>query len=228
MIPPIALTSCQLRLLCILPRFNFSRPLPRRRGTPTHLLIVLGSGGHTAEMFSLLHDLDPYSYRHRSYVVSVGDSFSALKAQDFEKSLSQRSASQTVGTYTIHLVPRARNIHQPLFATPLPALRCLFSCLTLQRTPPRHDVLATPDQILLNGPGTALIVVLASLVLRFCALHRGQRRTRSIYIESWARVRRLSLSGRILAGLGAVDRVLVQWEPLKVKSGAEWMGWMVR
>lgn len=102
------------------------------------------------------------------------------------------------------------------------------------RAKPRGDVSATPDLILVNGPGTAVIVVFASLILRFLALDRSgsrgrvRRPTRTIYIESWARVKTLSLSGRILAGAGAVDRMLVQWEPLKGKAGAEWMGWMVR
>lgn len=96
---------------------------------------------------------------------------------------------------------------------------------------------------MLNGPGTAVIVVFAALLLRFFGLDKSKelagregkapqpqprRRTRTIYIESWARVQKLSLSGLILARSGAVDRLLVQWEPLKGKGGAEWMGWMVR
>ena len=39
---------------------------------------------------------------------------------------------------------------------------------------------------------------------------------RSIYIESWARVRTLSLSGRILKPL--VDRFLVQWPQLAISE----------
>lgn len=205
-------------------------------------------------MFSLLHSLDPYSYTHRSYLISEGDDFSALKAVEFEKGLaesvarSKRSSKKgegkgaqeaAIGTYSLHAVPRARRIHQSLLSTPLSSLHCLISCLKILLTPPRDAVPAMPDLILLNGPGTAVIVVFASLLLRFFGLggrglantppHRQtQRRTRTIYIESWARVQKLSLSGRILAACGAVDRLLVQWEPLKGKGGAEWMGWMVR
>lgn len=249
-------TVLYLRLIRTLPGLKLGKPtppLPRQRGSPTHLLIVLGSGGHTAEMFSLLHSLDPYSYTHRSYVISAGDSFSASKAAEFERSLSssttydhtkpnsetnqkrrsERARARGPGTYSTHTVPRARDIHQPLLTTPFSALRCLSACLILLRTRPRPDVAATPDLILLNGPGTAVIVVLASLILRFLGLEGGKwervrRRTRTIYVESWARVKRLSLSGRILAGAGAVDRLLVQWEPLRGKGRAEWMGWMVR
>ncbi|KAL8787121.1 MAG: hypothetical protein Q9195_007903 [Heterodermia aff. obscurata] len=227
----------QLRLTYILPGFKLgpNPPPPRRRGSPTYVLIVLGSGGHTAEMFSLLHSFDPRSYQHRSYVVSKGDGFSSLKAIEFERSLADSAARGVDGTgsYSMHVVPRAREIHQPLLTTPVSALRCLWACLLMLRTKPKVDVSATPDLVLVNGPGTAVIVVFASLILRFLALDRQgrgrvRRPTRTIYIESWARVRNLSLSGRILAGTGAVDRMLVQWEPLKGKAGAEWMGWMVK
>ncbi|PGH07828.1 hypothetical protein GX51_01538 [Blastomyces parvus] len=54
-----------------------------------HLLIVLGSGGHTAEMLAMLEHapLDANLFTYRTYVVSSGDSFSALKAVEFEKRL---------------------------------------------------------------------------------------------------------------------------------------------
>ncbi|KAG7004644.1 hypothetical protein G7Y79_00024g055940 [Physcia stellaris] len=170
----LSLISFYLRLLHTLPGLNpHPTPFPRHRGTPTHLLIVLGSGGHTAEMFSLLHSLDPYSYSHRSYLISSDDDFSALKAVEFETGLAERSGKgeAAIGTYSLHTVPRARRIHQSLLSTPLSALHCLVSCLRLLRTPPT----AAPDLILLNGPGTAVIVVFASLLLRFFGLGGGRR-----------------------------------------------------
>lgn len=51
---------------------------------------------------------------------------------------------------------------------------------------------------------------------------------RSIYVESWARVNGLSLSGKILVALGAVDRVLVQWEGLAQKGKGEFRGCLVK
>jgi beta-1,4-N-acetylglucosaminyltransferase len=48
---------------------------------------------------------------------------------------------------------------------------------------------------------------------------------RTIYVESWARVRRLSLSGTILVGV--VDRFLVQWEGLRGLGRAEYIGVLV-
>lgn len=54
----------------------------------------------------------------------------------------------------------------------------------------------------------------------------GVAKTRTIYVESFARVKSLSLSGRILYLV--VDRFLVQWPLLKEKySRAEFKGVLV-
>lgn len=300
-----------LRLLSILPAYS---PPPRRRqrGSPTHLLILLGSGGHTAEILSLLSNLDPTSYTHRSWVVSDGDAFSARKAIEFEKGLLAAAAAAATtqrgskipindrqfdsqedavkkqkkrtntskvpphfsGTYTIRTIPRARRVHQSLSTTPLSSFRCLIACVKLLYISP-------PDLILTNGPGSAVILLLAALLIRvfttpisvtfpslplFSSLSRQRASTRtttttssapsssplksvhrnpqasrtlgvqdhheqvqtldhiptmrSIYVESFARVKTMSLSGRILVSLGMCNRVLVQWERLQGKAGS--------
>ena len=221
------------------------RPKPSPQN-PTHLLVVLGSGGHTAEMLTMLHRLPmlPQKYTHRTYVVSSGDSLSAQKVAVFEKSLPADGAEE--GAYDIVTVRRARRVHQTLLTTPWSTLQCLWDCSrVLQGTHPqqprRHGY---PDLILTNGPGTGVCVVLASIVLLCLGLsgplepkpdtagaqqqkpyhHSGQMRT--IYVESWARVKTLSLSGTILLPLA--DRFLVQW-PKAVNEGsrAECVGALV-
>ncbi|KAI9811938.1 MAG: UDP-N-acetylglucosamine transferase subunit [Phylliscum demangeonii] len=249
-----------LRLLYILPSVHPTRPLTRRRHDPTRLLVVLGSGGHTAEMLAILRHLDPTSYTHRTYVISEGDDFSAVRAEAFEASLKPLTKprvddddkSSSVNNdndndnenplartslhahptalpsvdYEICVVPRARKIHQPLRTTPVSALRCLAHCLRVLRGPNPGPATRYPDLIVTNGPGTAVCVVWASLWLRFWGLARTRGRMRTIYIESWARVRRLSLSGRIL--LYCVDRMLVQWPGLHGVGGrAEYLGVLV-
>ncbi|MCJ1434919.1 UDP-N-acetylglucosamine transferase subunit [Xylographa pallens] len=262
-----------IRLALLLPALS-PRPPPRRCGTPTRLLIVLGSGGHTAEMLSLLQDLPPTSYTHRSYVVSSGDDFSAAKAIAFEADLAAKCTTANApahahatatngtrrasyGSYDIAFVPRARRIHQPLLTTPMDALRCLWACFAVLRRPslppstaahpapaarayppraqpppPSATPLTYPHLILTNGPATATVLVLAALLLRlvpsvllpFLGLPRTAGTMRCIYVESWARVRRLSLSGRLLVAGGMCDRVLVQWEGL-AREGWKGRGW---
>ncbi|KAL1959221.1 hypothetical protein VTO42DRAFT_2726 [Malbranchea cinnamomea] len=65
--------------------------VPRQPRRPTHLLIVLGSGGHTEEMISMLRraQLDCRIYSRRTYVISSGDAFSARKAAEFENNILQ-------------------------------------------------------------------------------------------------------------------------------------------
>lgn len=178
------------------------------------MLIVLGSGGHTAEMVILLEDMNKQlgEFNKRTWIVSEGDGFSAGRAAELEDYIKEEgAASGTVKKQSedmdIITIPRARQIHQSLFTTPVSSLRCLWACLALLRRNP-------PDIVLTNGPGTGVILVLASLVLRFFnfAMSHEVSSTRIIYIESLARIRRLSLSGRLLSRV--VDRFLVQWEEL--------------
>ncbi|KLJ12778.1 hypothetical protein EMPG_12228 [Blastomyces silverae] len=75
-------------------RNNGNRRTRQKENTQhhAHLLIVLGSGGHTAEMLSMLEraPLDANLFTYRTYVVSSGDSFSALKAVEFERRLLEQ------------------------------------------------------------------------------------------------------------------------------------------
>jgi beta-1,4-N-acetylglucosaminyltransferase len=212
---------------------------------PTHLLVVLGSGGHTAEMLTMLRRLPLLSqkYTHRTYVVSSGDSFSAQKADEFEKQLDSTGA--TNGAYDIVMVRRARRVHQTLLTTPWSTIQCFRDCLKVLRGthPNQRQGQGYPDLILTNGPGTGVCVVLAAIVLLCLGLSGPQKprpgtarteerpydnsgQMRTIYIESWARVKTLSLSGTILLPLA--DRFLVQW-PNAVDAGsrAEYVGALV-
>jgi beta-1,4-N-acetylglucosaminyltransferase len=269
------LVAATLRLFAILPNQRAKPTQWRKRPLATRVLVVLGSGGHTHEMFYLLRDLDTRKYTHRTYVVSSGDAFSAQRAVEFEEGLEEREHEQrreqeyehepdvpivavngnTLGKkeattrpaclgpdhYNISVVPRARKIHQSLLTTPLSSLYTLYmSFAPLLSTPPLHPnappkdayeraAADLPDLIITNGPATAVILILASLILRFFDV-RGANSTgkcRTIYVESFARVKGLSLSGKLLSRV--VDRFLVQWEELEGKAGgrAEFWGILV-
>jgi beta-1,4-N-acetylglucosaminyltransferase len=181
-------------------------------------------------MLSRAH-ISPSLYTHRTYVVSSGDGFSALKAKVFEETLAESSASRKkTGSYDIEIVPRARKIHQSLLTTPISAIACLVSSIKLLY----YHTNGYPD----------LIVIAASLILRFFGVSSkikhpnniqpgkapseggegGQMRT--IFVESWARVKTLSFSGKIL--LPIVDRFLVQWKGLEgLGDRAEYVGFLI-
>jgi beta-1,4-N-acetylglucosaminyltransferase len=75
-------TLILVRLLWILPSFKPQPPSPRK--SSAKLLIVLGSGGHTAEMLRLLQSLNFDKYTRRTYIISTGDTLSESKARNFE------------------------------------------------------------------------------------------------------------------------------------------------
>ncbi|KAJ5514785.1 hypothetical protein N7463_004337 [Penicillium fimorum] len=228
----------------------------RPRGSPTHLLVVLGSGGHTAEMLYMLERMkfDPQIYTYRTYLVSSGDNFSADKAKDFEAQHIQNFQGHNHNNnYTIVTVPRARRVHQSYLTAPFSTLQCFWACLNVLRglhpdqKLPKEYSSPYPDLILTNGPATAVCVVAGAKLIRFfqclakcTTLGLGQRKIsafasapklRTIYIESWARVSSLSTSGVLLLPLA--DRFLVQW-PAQAGRRAWWgmkktqyAGWLV-
>ncbi|KAI9671862.1 MAG: UDP-N-acetylglucosamine transferase subunit [Alyxoria varia] len=266
---------------------NEDQKLPQRRKKPTRLLVVLGSGGHTTEMLMMLDGLETHKYTHRSYVVSSGDSFSSKKALAFEEELKDRAdkvAQEATdgagngskrslaivgepgyyGTYDISVVARARRVHQSIWTAPWSSFLCLSDCFHSLRRPapasssdPLRNVVFYPDIVLTNGPGSAVIMVLAANIVlslskipflsRYLQLPKkprvqsgsdtflaGRGKLKTVYVESWARVRRLSLSGKILLRLRLCDRFLVQWKGLLAcgKEGRgrgvmEYAGWLV-
>lgn len=245
--------SLQVTLLAL--AFSQNAPLRyvRQIKNPHHLLVVLGSGGHTTEMVYLLEkSLDVGRFVHRTYVVTSQDKFSANKALAFERKIAERQAAKRdggrPGTFDIVTIPRARRVHQSYWTSPFTTLQCLWACLlVLQGRYPEQKELPPmfkspkPDCILTNGPAVAVCMVLAAKIIRvFDFIRRWTSargsvpepyRLRTIYVESWARIKALSTSGVLLLPL--VDKFLVQWPDLAGRRAwwgmkkTEYAGWAV-
>ena len=250
----LAATALFFRLRFIL---SPTRSQPIRHGRrnpkePTHLLVVLGSGGHTAEMLSMLDRavnepsktsrLEWRDYTHRTWVVSEGDSISASRAKEFEEMATgfgqesitegqvKRVTDKGPGSYEIVTVPRARQIHQSVYSAPISCAQTFLSCwnLLVKQLEQGRDF---PDLIMVNGPATATVLVFTTIALRFFnvkgCVTRGKMRT--IYVESWARVKKMSLSGNMLSRV--VDKCLVQWPQLDARrngtGNAKYVGMLV-
>lgn len=175
-------------------------------------------------MASLLRDINPEKYRHRTYIMSSGDDISFSKAEQVERTIQNKCCNRSepshhgeldvvTGTWDVRVVPRARQIHQPLYSTPLSSFRCLVGCILALKDISKTSTVAPseyPDVIITNGPATAVIIVVASLILKFLGAAPVWK-MKSVYIESFARIHTLSLSGKILLRMGACDVFLVQW-----------------
>ena len=175
-------------------------------------------------MLTILRDLDTSSYTFRTYVAGDNDPLSPLKARDFEARLEEQADQnrKLYGGYAIRTVPRARQIHQSLLSAPFGAISCLRASLAIlyyiwkaehrDGGRSKSSWIFPPDVVLSNGPATGAIMILAAFILRVAGFQVTKGKLRTIYVESWARVKSLSLSGKLLCATGICDRVFVQWE----------------
>jgi len=216
----ITLILVILRIYYILPRKPNVRVTSER--TACKLAVFLGSGGHTSEALMLISALDFTRYSPRVYVISEGDTLSAQKAADLE---AEKATHSTPGSavFELLMIPRARRVHQSLLTTP-PSF--LFSLLVaiyyITFSPILFSREAFADVLILNGPGTCFVLCVAVYLNKFLGLPSPKL----IYVESFARVTSLSLSGKLLRPL--VDRFVVQWpEILKDGGRGECRGWLV-
>jgi beta-1,4-N-acetylglucosaminyltransferase len=195
-----------------------------------YFLVVLGSGGHTKEMFAMMEINFPAAPGlHRRYVVSSGDSMSLKHLKAFEESLTTTYGEEKAGSYDVHIVTRARKIHQPLYTVPLSGLQSILDIFPLLLRSPFSGIRSRqkyPDVILTNGPATGLFVGLAAWALRIFHIV-PEEAAQILYVESWARIKTLSLTGLLFHRLGIADVFLVQHEKVAQKYGLQNAGCIV-
>ncbi|TFK75365.1 oligosaccharide biosynthesis protein Alg14 like protein [Pluteus cervinus] len=211
------------RVWSILPAGKHQKRHPKPKRASCTLAIFLGSGGHTSEALSLLQALDFERYSKRIYIASQGDSLSISKAVELE---NLKTTPGKCGGYSVITIPRARHVHQPLLTTPPTALVSLFSAFYHLTCSPflngGFNSRPFADALILNGPGTCFVLCAIIYLNKFIGLPAPEL----IYIESFARVRSLSLSGKLLRPL--VDRFIVQWPQILDDQGrGECSGWLV-
>eukprot|EP00013_Stygamoeba_regulata_P008378 CAMPEP_0177670078 /NCGR_PEP_ID=MMETSP0447-20121125/23866_1 /TAXON_ID=0 /ORGANISM="Stygamoeba regulata, Strain BSH-02190019" /LENGTH=179 /DNA_ID=CAMNT_0019177155 /DNA_START=346 /DNA_END=885 /DNA_ORIENTATION=- len=176
-------------------------------------MIVLGSGGHTAEMLALLGRLPLQRYTPRLYVCADTDNHSAQKATAFESEHMLGSPLNNLQkTYSILVTRRSREVGQSYVTSLFTTLRALLQSLWFVWK-------ENPDLILCNGPGTCVPICFAAFLFKVLLF----RRTTMIYVESICRVQTLSLSALLLRPI--LDRLFVQWPALAERySDAEFHG----
>ena len=171
----------------------------RRDGSKIATLVVLGSGGHTAEMLRLITDFDFGRYTPLTLVTAATDTTSRAKA---ERELPR----EALATARWAEIPRAREVGQSFGSSVPSTLKALFACVHLIWT-------ASPDLVLVNGPGTCVPVAVLARMMG----------ARVIFVESWCRVSTLSLTGCIMYWVA--HRFVVHWPELVDRyPRAEYLG----
>lgn len=165
---------------------------------PSKLLVVLGSGGHTGEMLRLLQHGIPGTAHTIVYVTSATDNHSAKKAAIHH---TDTPCLRSV-TARFEVLPRAREVGEGFLSSLLSIVLSLAATIPLV-------LRERPDVVLCNGPGTSAVVAAVSFSARAVLKAKWGR---VIYVESLARVKTMSVSGRIVYVFA--DRYLVQWKQL--------------
>lgn len=149
------------RVYAVLPRRG--RPGQQAADTrPTRSLAVfLGSGGHTAEMRALLRALDRRKYKPRIYVYGAGDALSLRAVSELEEDAKSTE-------YSLLALPRARAVGEGKLSTLVSASRTLAVALWHTFLVPLATRPGEPwaDVLVLNGPGTAAVLVLVAYIRR--------------------------------------------------------------
>ncbi len=186
-----------------------------RREGPLYVLYVLGSGGHTTEMMRMLQK-DPLSHpqMHRRWVVTSGDRHSINMAAAYERQHGALSplpaAARDAGTFDVYRMERARHVHQPFATAWITSGLAAYSALRALLLAPRgRPDCRTPTVLVMNGPGSCFVLALVAHLLKlFLVAPHGSLTV--VYVESFARVTRLSLTGRLFKLTGIADVFFVQ------------------
>ncbi|PWA77225.1 hypothetical protein CTI12_AA201660 [Artemisia annua] len=218
-----------VRVLYVISQSN--KRIPNTSQKQLSTLIVLGSGGHTAEMINLLSVMHKDRFAPRFYIAAATDNMSLLKARVFEDTLDDKFVCSglqllyypfyflTEAKLWHKMVPtslqgpkateflqtyRSREVGQSYITSVGTTLFALGHALWLM-------IKIRPRVILCNGPGTCVPICAIAFIFKVF----GIRWSYNFYIESIARVKRLSLSGLLLYKLRVVDQLFVQWPQLQ-------------
>ncbi|KAL3985304.1 Oligosaccharide biosynthesis protein Alg14 like family protein [Acanthocheilonema viteae] len=171
--------------------------VPKRKQPLTSMRIccVAGSGGHTAELLTLMSAFRQ-QFGHRIYIVSDTDKLSEQKIIEFEK-------WQSSGNFRVERISRSREVKQSYVTSIFTTIRaCIESLFLMWRI--------RPDAVLCNGPGVCLPIYFAAALLDLLRL----RDICLFYVESLCRVKKLSLTGQILYESRIPDIFFVHWKDL--------------
>ena len=140
--------------------------------------------------------------------IQVSDS--PIQLLDQSSSSSSSSSSSTHPNYHINFIPRTRQVHQSWITTPFTTLYSFLYPL-----PTLFSI--SPDLVILNGPGTSVSLGISLLIITTIQsiFFQTPKKLKIVFVESFARIKNLSLSGKLLYHF--VDEFIVLWPELVKK-----------
>lgn len=160
---------------------SHNRTNRRRENGPTKILIILGLGGHTDEMLTIVSELMKDNYTPTFYVLETTGKTIEVKNRTV-KSARGGGIRSDFEVFCIKSREVGRNVTWAVWRMFESILQCIPLVFRLQ-----------PDLILWYGPGTCIAYLLKSLFIN--------TECRIVAVESDSRIRTISLGDKILIGL---------------------------
>lgn len=175
-------------------------------GSPLHVFLFLGSGGHTGEMLRLVENYKKTLLANGN-TVYVGYSDS----KSLESFADRIAKGNPACHFEYYQFKKAREVNAGLLTSLVSVLQTLIKSLAVVFKISR-SMRGNPHLVLLNGPGTCCILATWFKALEW--LDFTQPSANIVYVESLARISSLSLTGKVLYWIA--DLFVVQWEELKL------------
>lgn len=176
----------------------------RRQNAVVDVCVVMGPGGHCMEMCRYCSGMPP-GFRLAYFLVAKSDYLTISKITKVMKNREDH--------YEIIEITRPRRVKQPIFTSIFTTLLTLFQSLYIFSK-------IRPDMLLCNGPA---LCVPPSLVIYLMQKLNLIPSFPIVFVESFCRVKTLSLSGKIMYNIA--DAFIVQWLELKkVYERATYLG----
>lgn len=156
------------------------------------IAVFVALSGHTTEMIEIVKRLNFDKYSPRYYVAADGE----------DKSASEKLCSIEPDK-VIYMIRRSRKVHQSYVSSIFTTMQSFFDSLPI-------IIQLRPNLILTNGPGTCVPICIAAFMLKVFFINTS---CKIAFIESYCRVKSLSLSGWILLYIS--DIFVVQWPAIK-------------
>jgi len=192
-----------LLIVCVIARVVYLLFLPKNNGLKLKskeklkTAIIIGSGGHTAEMLRIVSRLNRENYTPRYYIMASSDTTSENQVLKSENKLKSPD-------FQLLKIPRSRHVGQSYISSVFTTLISTLYCIPLML---RHR----PQLILCNGPGTCVPICLIAYFMKIVFISNPT----IVFIESVCRVKTLSLTGYMLYFIA--DLFFVQWPGLSKK-----------
>lgn len=216
---------------------DFKRPELRpvkNRKVKTYRIYTAGSGGHTAELLHMLTQSPPGPNTHLIWVITEGDEQSHQKILEWQAQRKRDAGGAGAGEedddFSMTVVRRARKVHQSWLTVPISTLLSAYDFYRVITTSyPYWKQTATtattagrvyPQAVVTNGPGTGFVMAVVVWALKIFGM-LPVRSCQVLFIESFARIRTLSLTGKLFYYTGLAARFVVQHAAVAKAYGLE-------